>query len=244
MPLNINEFKSAVHKYDLERPHLFEVGFSIPNIFKISTRRPGEGDAFVNKTENGKLLTLFCKNVNLPGINIITADTVRYGIGPSIKMPVRGSLNDISMTFLNDSNSFVYGFFFLWMDLIYGQSNTQSNGGVPGRAGSFQFPFKKDYQTDITITMYHGKPGQFKGAGLLQTIASVASAAAGVPFLGSLIGGISSPGVPLVPKKKYKIYKLYPTNISDIGLSTASADTVSEFTVNFTYQTFDLNIIV
>lgn len=244
MPLNINEFKSAVHKYDLERPHLFEVGFSIPNIFKISNLRPGEGEAFINKTENGKLLTLFCKSANLPGVNISTAETIRYGIGPSIKMPVRGSLNDISMTFLNDSNSFVYGFFFLWMDLIYGQTNRQSNNGVPGRSGSYQFPFKKDYQTDMIITMYHGKPGQFQGAGLLQTLASVASSAAGVPFLGSLIGSISAPQIPLIPKKKYSVFKLYPTNISDIAVSTSSSDSVSEFTVNFTYQTFDMNIFV
>lgn len=243
MPLNINEFKSAVHKYDLERPHLFEVTFSVPNIFKISSLRSEEGNSFINKTENGKLLTLFCKNANLPGVNIATAETVRYGIGPSIKMPVRGSLNDISMTFLNDSNSFVYGFFFLWMDLIYGQSNRQSIVS-PGGNGSFQFPFKKDYQTDMKMTVYHGKPGQYKGGGLLQTFASIASSAAGVPFLGSLIGGVSNPDIPLIPKKRYTIYKLYPTNISDIALSTASTDSVSEFTVNFAYQTFDFNIFV
>jgi hypothetical protein len=243
MPLNINEFKSAIHKYDLERPSLFEVGFSIPNILKTSLTRPGEGDAFISKTESGKLLTLFCKSANLPGLNITTAETVRYGIGPSIKMPVRGSLNDISMTFLNDSNSFVYGFFYLWMELIYGQTNYGTTV-VPGRGGSFQFPFKKEYQTDVKMTMYHGKPGQFQGLGLLQTAASVISSAAGVPFLGSLIGSISLPQVPLVPVKRYSIRKLYPTNISDISLSTSATDTFSEFTVNFAYQTFDLNIFV
>ena len=236
MPLNIKEFKSAVHKYDLERPNLFEVTFTIPDILRSYTNGP----LFINKTENGKLLSLFCKSANLPGLNIQTAETIRYGIGPSIKMPVRGSLNDISLTFMNDSNSYVYGFFYVWLSVIYPQS--QLSRYTPGSFQTYQHPFKKDYQTDMELAVYHGKPGQFQGAGLLQTAASVISAAAGVPFLGALLGGRSLPDVPLVKTKKYMIKKLYPTNLSDIGLSTSATDSISEFTVNFTYQTFDMQI--
>lgn len=236
MPLNINEFKSAVHKYDLERPNLFEVTFTIPNCLRS---RPN-GRLYINKTENSKLVSLFCKSANLPGLNIQTAETIRYGIGPSIRMPVRGSLNDISLTFMNDSNSYVYGFFYTWIYTMYPQ--TQFPRSTPGEDQTYQHIFKKDYQTDMEIAVYHGKPGQFKGGGLLQTAASVISAAAGVPFLGSLIGSKTLPDVPLVKTKKYAIQKLYPTNISDIGLSTNATDSISEFTVNFTYQTFDIQI--
>jgi hypothetical protein len=141
---------------------------------------------------------------------------------------------------MNDSNSYVYGFFYTWIQSIYPQ--TQNSGTIPGAGQTYQHPFKKDYQTNMEIAVYHGKPGQFKGAGLLQTAASVISAAAGVPFLGSLLGSKSLPDVPLVKTKNYSIKKLYPTNISDIGLSTNATDTISEFTVNFTYQTFDVKI--
>jgi len=236
MPLNIKEFKSAVHKYDLERPNLFEVTFAIPSLL----RNYGNGPLYINKTENGRLLSLFCRSANLPGLNIQTADTIRYGIGPAIKMPVRGSLNDISLTFMNDSNSYIYGFFYSWMTMIYPQS--QISPITPGADQTYQHPFKKEYQTNMEIAVYHGKPGQFKGAGLLQTAASVISAAAGVPFLGSLLGSRSLPDVPLVKTKKYSIKKLYPINISDIGLSSSATDSISEFTVNFTYQTFDMQI--
>lgn len=236
MPLNINEFKSAVHKYDLERPNLFETIITIPPFL----REYVGGPLYINKTENGKLVTLFCRSANLPGLNIATADTIRYGIGPSIRMPVRGSLNDISLTFMNDSNSYVYGFFYAWMRMIYPQ--TQLANKIPGVDKSYTNIYKKNYETDMNITVYHGKPGQFKGAGLLQTFASIASSAAGVPFIGSLLGSRGTPDIPLVPVKKYLIYKLYPTNISDIALSTSSTDTFSEFTVNFTYQTFDIQI--
>ena len=237
MPLNINEFKSAIHKYDLERPNLFEVTFTIPDRLKTNQNGP----LYISKTENGKLLSLFCRSANLPGLNIQTAETVRYGIGPSIKMPVRGSLNDISLTFMNDSNSYVYGFFYTWIQSIYTQ--TQFIRSTPGEDLTYQHPFKKEYQTDMEIAVYHGKPGQFQGGGLLQTAASVISAAAGVPFLGSLLGSRSLPDVPLVKTKKYSIKKLYPINISDITLSTSSTDSFSEFTVNFTYQTFAMQIL-
>lgn len=237
MPLNIKEFKSAIHKYDLERPNLFAVDITIPSFLRSYKDAP----ELINKAENGKLISLFCKSANLPGMNIITADAQRYGIGPSIKMPVRGSLNDISLTFLNDSRSYVYGFFYTWIQSIYPQ--TQNIGTIPGADQTYVHPFKKDYQTSMNITTYHGKPGQFGGLGLLQTVASVASAAAGVPFLGSLLGGRSLPDVPLVPTKKYTITNLYPVNISDIGLSSSAVDSVSEFTVSFTYQTFQIQLI-
>jgi len=237
MPLNIKEFKSAIHKYDLERPNLFAVDIAIPKFLRAYKDAP----EFVNKTDNGKLLSLFCKNANLPGLNIATADAQRYGIGPSIKMPIRGSLNDISLTFLNDSSSHVYGFFYTWIQSIYPQ--TQNTKFVPGAGLTYQHPFKKDYQTSMDITVYHGKPGQFGGGGILQTIASVASAAAGVPFLGSLLGSRPLADAPLVAKKKYTITNLYPINISDIGLSSSAADTVSEFNVSFTYQTFDIQFL-
>jgi hypothetical protein len=237
MKLNIKDFKTAIHKYDLERPNLFEVRFTVPTILK----KYANGPLFINKTENGMLLGLYCRSANLPGLNIQTADTVRYGIGPAIKMPVRGSLNDISLSFMNDANSYVYGFFYTWIQTIYPQ--TQSSQTTPGADQTYQHRFKKEYQTDMEIGVYHGKPGQFKGAGLLQTAASVISAAAGVPFLGSLLGSSSLPDVPLVLTKKYSIKKLYPLNISDIALSTSATDTISEFTVNFTYQTFDFYVV-
>lgn len=237
MPLNIKEFTSAIHKYDLERPNLFAVDITIPTFLRNYKNAP----ELISKTENGKLVSLFCKSANLPGLNIQTVDAQRYGIGPSIKMPTRGSLNDISLSFLNDSNSYVYGFFYTWIQSIYPQ--TQNMQTVPGADQTYQHPFKKDYQTTMNITVYHGQPGQFGGMGLLQTVASVASAAAGVPFLGSLLGSRSLPDVDLVAKKKYTITNLYPTNISDISLSSSSVDSVSEFTVGFTYQTFNIQLI-
>ena len=235
--IKINEFKSTVHKLDLERPNLFAVEFTLPPILQTSEL----GQRVYGTLDNGKTLTLFCKSVNLPGMNISTADTVRYGIGPVFKMPVRGNLNDISLTFLNDAGGRVQTFFMLWMNRI---APTIGGDGktVPGDKRVGQLAFKKDYQADMKITTYRGEAGKFGGGGFLQSIVSVASAAAGVPFLGSLLGSRSLPQFNLEKSRVYSIFNSYPLNMSDISFSSETSNAITEFTVGFTYQSFGVQL--
>ena len=240
--LNIKEFKSSVQKYDLERPNLFAVEFAYPAALKGM-----DGVNIVESVENGKLVTLFCKNANLPGVTLAVVDNYRYGLGPNVKMPVRGALNDISLTFLSDAGGRLYTFFQMWLGYIYPQW-----GKTTLKPFSVQFnvnddnpyilSYKKNYHTEAKIIMYNGEPGVTGGSGLLQTVASVASAAAGVPFIGSLLGGRLGPQHNLVKTRTYTIDKMYPTSVSDISLSSSSTDSVSEFTVTFTYRTFAVDV--
>ena len=236
--LNINEFKSAVHKNDLERPNLYAVNISIPKAVRDSSVY----STMAGKIDNGKLLTLFCKGANLPGVSLNLAAVQRYGIGPSVKMPVGGVLNDINLTFMNDASGWVYGFFSLWMNKIYYQRGQGTIDNLPGIENTYELGFKQEYQTDMTLTTYKSEPGKFNGSGILQTVASVASAAAGVPFIGALLGGRSTQQFNLTPAKVYQFVKLYPTNISDLSYSYDSSNVISEFTVGFTYQTFGTTI--
>ena len=235
--LNINEFKSAVHKYDLERPNLFAVEFSYPDAL-----RNVQGVNTVQSVENGKLVTLFCKGANLPGINLALADNLRYGIGPNVRMPVRGSLNDVSLTFLNDAGGRLHTFFQTWIGVIYPQSGREAFDGRPGERNTYLLNYKTNYETGMKIIMYGSESGKTGGSSILQTIASVASAAAGVPFLGSLLGSRAGPQHNLKKRRTYVFKKMYPTNVSDISLSSSAGDSVTEFTVGFTYQTFYIEV--
>lgn len=236
--LNINEFKSAVHKHDLERPNLYAVDISVPKVLLQSNTY----STIAGKIDNGKLVTLFCKGANLPGTAIGLADVKRYGIGPSIKMPIGGALNDINLTFLSDSSGWVYSFFSLWLNKIYFQKGESTINYVPGMEKTYELTFKQDYQTDMRLTTYKGIPGKFNGSGILQTVASVASAAAGVPFIGALLGGRNAPQFNLTRAREFKFVKLFPTSLSDINYSYDSSNAVSEFTVGFSYQTFGTTI--
>ena len=230
--LNINDFKSQVIKRDLERPNLFAVEFAIPDVLKDNLT--------TKQIDQGKLLTLFCKNANLPGINLNVADNLRYGMGPNVKMPVRGNLNDINLTFLNDSAGMLHSFFVVWIAVIYRQHTIIANNNRPGENRAFLFNYKKNYQCDLKLITYGGQPGKTGGSGLLQTLASVASAAAGVPFVGSLLGSRAGAKHELVKKRTYDFLNLYPTNVSDIAFSSSSTDAVTEFNVGFTYQSFNV----
>jgi hypothetical protein len=235
--LNINEFKSAVHKLDLERPNLFAVEITLPPLLQKNEL----GKRLFDTLENGKTITLFCKAVNLPGMNIATAETVRHGIGASIKMPVRASINDISLTFLNDSGGKVHTFFMNWINRINPIIGSKGKL-VPGEQQFGQLAFKREYQTDMKIITYTSEKGKFGGGGLLQSIASVASAAAGVPFLGSLLGSRALPQYSLVKARSINVYDSFPLNISDISFSSESSGAVTEFTVGFTYRTFGVDL--
>jgi hypothetical protein len=235
--LNIKEFKSSVQKYDLERPNLFAVEFTYPEALKDM-----DGRNIVETVENGKLVTLFCKNANLPGVNLAVVDNYRYGLGPNVKMPVRGALNDISLTFLSDASGRLYTFFQMWLGYIYPQWGKETLRPFSVQDNdTYILSYKKNYHTEAKIILYNGEPGKTSG-GILQTIASVASAAAGVPFIGSLLGSRAGPEHNLVKTRTYKIGSMYPTSISDISLSSSATDSVSEFTVTFTYRTFAVDV--
>lgn len=231
--INIKDFKASVQKYDLERPNLFSVDFPIPKGFN--------GTGISSTIDNGGLVTLFCKSAVLPGINLSLVDNTRYGIGPNVKMPVRGNLNDVTMTFLNDAAGRCHTFFMNWLDLIYLQWGPIINIS-PGNNDTYLLNYKKNYEVDATVSMYSGEPGKTGGARILQTIASAASSAAGIPFVGSLLGSRPGPEHKLQVSREFTFYKMFPTNVSDISLSSSSVDSVTEFSVGFTYQTYNTKI--
>lgn len=227
--LDINQFKSAVHKHDLERPNLFAVNIPVPTLIKVNA-------------PDKQLLTLFCKSANLPGVNLRVAETLRYGIGPSLKMPVTGLTNDITLTFISDAQGKLHGFFQDWIAGIFPMYGRNVVGNTPGSRGTYQLEYKENYQVDMSIDMYKGETGKFQGSGVGRAIVSAVSAAAKVPFVGALINGLGMDQHNLVKARTYKFSKAYPYNITDISLSHMSSNVISEFGVTFTYQSYEVSL--
>lgn len=232
--LNINEFKSAVQKYDLERPNLFKVEFSPPEFL-----REPENKDILSYVDNGKHVSLLCRSASMPGRSLALADTRRYGIGPSIKMPIGGSLEEFTLTFMNDADSRTWLFFHKWLDYIYPMGTRANNQDVvPGQLSNHQLKFKKRYQTTMDLVTYHGERGKFSGSGLISALVSAASAAAGVPFVGALLNSNSVKKFNLKEKRRVTFYKVFPVSLSSIAYSADQADAISEFTVGFTYVNY------
>lgn len=232
--LNINAFKSAVQKYDLERPNLFKVEFSPPEFYKEA-----EYKDTISLVDGGRHISLLCRSASMPGRSLALSDTKRYGIGPNIRMPIGGSFEEFTLTFMNDADSRTWLFFHRWLDYIY-PMGTKANklDVVPGQLTNHQLKFKKRYQTTMDLITYHGERGKFSGSGLISALVSVASAAAGVPFVGSLLNSRGVQQFNLKEKRRVTFYKVFPTSLSSINYSADQADSFSEFTVGFTFVNY------
>lgn len=238
--LDINKFKSQIHKYDVERPNLFDTEIGIPlNMSQDMVAYFGT----ISET-----LRLFAQNVSLPGVQVSTTPIKRYGLGPNQLMPTGVDFtNSATITYIADGSAKLYSFFYAWINSITSPFNQQPAAGVPNLINgeqifnpSYVLSYQSTYCSDLKITTYRGAPNKFGGSGLTQAAISAASAAIGAPFIGSLLGGLSNPDYQLEPIKTVILNKAFPIAISGSSLSSSSGDSISTFDVTFAYYNWTL----
>jgi hypothetical protein len=230
--LNLRNFQSKISKYDVQRPNLFEVKFNIPRNLKFGGNDANVRSAVREATENGLLLTAFCRSATLPGAALGLAEARRYGIGPTVRTPVFSSSSpDVSLTFISDSGGIIRSVFTNWMRCIYEWTPEEE----VGKGKNYQLGYKSDYSSTLEVIVFHGEPGKYRGSEILQTVGSVIFAAAGTPFVTSSLFGGGVASFPLRTIKKVSLYKAFPISVSEMSLSHESTNTLSEFTVNFSY---------
>ena len=153
-------------------------------------------------------------------------------------MPHSGNFEDLTLTFYNDGDSRAYLFFHVWMEYIYKMGAGASAERIPGDDANWQLRFKKEYETTLDVITLAGEKGKFTGSGIASSIVSIAAAKFGVPFIGSLLNGMSGPQYELIEKRRFNFRKVFPTYLSGINYSHSSSDTVTEFSVTFSFQNF------
>lgn len=242
--LDINKFKSQIQLYDVERPNLFDTVIAVPK------NMPPSMAEYMGQV--GDQLRLFAQNVSLPGVQISTVPTKRYGFGPNQLMPVGVEFsNNCTITYIADAGGRLYTLFYAWITAMNsafdqrpaaGNLSVQSNGDSEEelRNPTFVMSYQSTYVSEIRITTYRGAPGKFGGSGLEGVALSAASAALGAPFIGSILGGLSNPDYQLEPIRTVILNKAYPIAISDMSLSSSSSDSISTFSVTFAYYNWTL----
>lgn len=123
---SINEFKASFTK-DIARPNRFDVRIPIPLTLL----------QYVNYAKN---LTYRCEAAQLPGRTFATAEQ-KIGSNPTEKYPYQTTYNDIELTFIVDSDMNQKVFMDAWLEYINPTYN-------------FNFKYKEDYSTTITINQY------------------------------------------------------------------------------------------
>lgn len=242
--LDINKFKSQIQKYDVERPNLFDTEISMPR------NMPPELATLMSEVSDP--LRLFAQNVSLPGVQIATMPTKRYGFGPNQMMPVGVDFNNTAtITYIADGGGRLYGLFYAWLNSIAspfsqipaaGVLNTVTEGESEQEVlnPTFVLSYQSTYVSELKVTTYRGAPGKVGGSGLAAAALSVASAALGTPFVGSLLGGLSNPDYQLEPIKTIILNKAYPIAVSGLNLSSSSGDSMATFDVTFAYYNWTL----
>lgn len=122
---SISNFLSSFNK-ELARPNHFEVSISLPL-------------ALSNYSDSGRLLSLRCESTELPGRSLMTTSMKIYGIEE--KFPYLSSYNDISLTFIVSDDMIEKKIFESWLDYIH-------------PSATFNFKYKDEYSSNVTITQY------------------------------------------------------------------------------------------
>lgn len=123
---SINDFKSSFTT-DVARPNKFDVEIPVP-----ITLIPFRGMS--------RILKMRCENAELPSRTFATADR-KIGSNPVEKMPYQPTYNDVVLTFIVGDDMETKVFFDTWQEFI-------------NPTYSFNFTYKTDYVTNITINQY------------------------------------------------------------------------------------------
>ena len=132
MASTIQEFLSSFTT-DLARPNKFDVLIPLPqNVWDIRT--------------SPQQLALRCENAELPSRTMGTVEQ-KFGSNPSQKFPYHTAYNDMTLTFIVSDDMSEKIVFDNWLEYINPTS-------------TFDFNYKDNYSTTITITQYDVKNEQ------------------------------------------------------------------------------------
>lgn len=155
----LSSFMSNIRKYGVLKTNRFEMA-----ILSL-----GKANSWISRTDkvnlgnitrgNGKLLTLRCESVQLPGMSFATVDGfLRFGYGASETIPYSPVFDQFTATFLVDSGSLVHQYFYAWTNYIVnylaeGQSNLGDTNSMTN-ARPYELAYRDDYTATIQIKVY------------------------------------------------------------------------------------------
>lgn len=216
--MNINEFQSSINKRGVLQNNRFVVNFALPeSLQERGDTRYGTKD---------KIIQTRCEAATFPGMNFTLMEQPRLGYGPLEAMPTNVTLDDVTLTFLVDGYGTLHALFNEWMNTIMnvqgsrGQSQLGKKYTMLGRpiGSAFEIGYKKDYRTDILITVYNQMKRTY-GEG--ETVPER-------PIDGQKIMTI-------------KLYQAFPKTLPSIDLAWVSTDELIRMSVPFTYTDFKIS---
>lgn len=196
---NISNFRSSVNNKGVLKSNKYLVQFKAPTYL-------------IDRYPSTELMSLRCETVSIPGFDFLSADgPPRMGYGAIEKHPYVPGFSGMSLTFLMDSKSVIYNFFYDWTMSIV---NFRGKGGTNYRNANsrwkpYEVGYKDYYKTDLNISVYDGAK------------ADDSSKMAGNEIL------------------SLQVYSAFPLGLPSIPLAWESSELV-RLTVPFSYTDFEM----
>jgi len=171
MPFNIDTFRNQISNKGYLTNNKFEVIVTSPPMilggffsnlmnFNFGGLLGSLGDV-VSSSSVTSQLKYRIDQIRAPGITLVSADTQRYGVGTSQKMPFTSQFNEISISMTSDGYGDIWQFWYNWIRGIHEFTGTTSSLiGVGTSLPSYAVEYKDNYSTTIELVIYdlYGKP--------------------------------------------------------------------------------------
>ena len=153
MPFNIQAFKENVNSYGYLDNNSFDVIIKTPTILqnKLLNNQGTSSDMY----RIAKNLKMRVEQIRAPGINLMTSQIQRYGIGTVQNMPINAQFQDVYLTLLVDHYSEIWQYWYNWTNLVFGFNGTEGVfGPTVNSFPSYQAEYKDEYSTVVQIVIY------------------------------------------------------------------------------------------
>lgn len=144
MPFNIDTFKSNITDYGYLQNNKYEARVFAPPFLSNTNGQLTSNDRISNN------LRFRIDSVRAPGIQILSADNNRYGVGTTQKQVMNAQFNDINISVISDGSGEIWQF---WYDWIRGIYQFTSDAGTNQQA-SYASRYKDDYSSTMEILVY------------------------------------------------------------------------------------------
>ena len=142
--------RANIRKYGIQKTSMAHIVFDPPTIF-------GTNEKIAGARKIAMLATYRADAFAQPGVSMATTEVKRYGIGPLERKPYLPIFTDQQFSFINDSNSLIHKFFYLWMNGIVGFDALPRGNVVKDifKKYPYEVEYKDQYKTTIDMYIYN-----------------------------------------------------------------------------------------
>lgn len=143
MAFSISEFSAEVNKRGLAQNNLFFVTITLPQVISV-----------LHDDMPSRDLTFMCRSVDLPSLDVGTAQVRQQGYGLAEHRPTNFGFDNLQTVFMVDGDFGVTKFFHRWIQEIV---NFDTSGGIVSEVNGklpFEFGYKDDVAATITVHVY------------------------------------------------------------------------------------------